>query len=1143
MPEGSLAVNIQTLQQAMTAISGLLGQAAAGGNAGSGLAGAAGVATNSPASVVAGFSGQFSAQLSGVFRFEASGSISGATDLFANLKAAAQAPPTDELAQFKQGIEQANTVFSGNFVGRIQDTLKTIRGISQGVPQDHSAIVSALLDQILEVLGSLSGPEAQKVQAWIESIKELSAVLIPLIEEARNSPDPAAVAIKAIQQSLDSTLEVFGFGPVKKLIAFLDGLLTNPLPQDLLAGVLSASAGVATEYGLTLAAVGGDYAGLRARVDASFTAIQTLKADARLVLSIANRIATAKILQPGALENFLRSQMQQALEVKVNEAQKIDDPFKALFDKLDAAIGKIDLSFVRNDVLGFFERTRDTIKQADIGSVSATLQQQLATVQGSVEQLQQGVADLLARLKAFFDGLNQKFRSLAENVGQFEPDGTFQFNFEQDLRTLFNSARLAVGGDPANPAAPSVAGTLNQFHTTIDQFLGRLRGLLQPVESAIDGAKQTVVGAIDDFSAFLQGLDLQTLMQDLQQKVKEVVDALVPIDFDAITDPVVAAIEENAQKLQSIDTESMNALLREALKVALDVVINIDFTATVSSPLDGEFAKVKQIPAQAIQQLQQKYKDALAILDTLNPAQLLGALFAAFDTIDKAVGSLNVATLLRPLDGLHEQHLQQPLAKLKPSVLIQPLSAKFHEATSLLDHFQGSQVIAPLNAALNQLKSTVTGFDIVRPIDDLLAAVERVKQDLRAIRPSGLLQPLVADFERLETELDRFKPSVVFQPIVEMAAPLLQFLEGIQQQTISALFQAFQLPLQVLDRLKPDSLTKSIQQQIDKVVAALNTVNLPVKLTQMKGQFFDLKQAAQLQVDGSRLSLVLLLDPEVQFGEIAGAYTDLIAALTALKQHVELPNLSALYTELQGRMLAMLPPYARELLDPETFKRVMRLADPTRFLKELDERFEALKNKLVPIRPQEIAAELDATYDSVLALVDQLDITASLNQVKDILNSIKGIITGVRVDFLAADIDRSLNDVRAIAGALDPARLLADLDGLHHEVELVVKSTLPSVLLSGLQPTLDEVKGIVTSVNPHTVLGPPLTAAWSSVEGLLNEIDFTVVLKPIVDKLDELELSFKASLQKTEDAFDKMLDAGKTALGGGGASVSVGVSI
>lgn len=1142
MPEGSLAVNIQTLQEAMSAIIGLLGQAPAGGNAGSGLAGAAGTAANSPASVVTGFSGQFSIQLSSIFRFEASGAISGVTDLFSNLKSEAQAPPTEALAQFQQGIEQANTVFSGNFVQRIQDTLATIRGISQGVPQDHSAIVSSLLDQIIEVLGSLSGPEAQKVQAWIESIKELSAVLIPLIEEARNSPDPSAVAVKAIQQSLDHTLEVFGFAPVKKLIEFLDGLLTNPLPQDLLTGVLTASANVTAEYGQSLASIGGDYADLRARVAASFAAMQTLKENSRLVLSVANRIAKAKILQPGALEDFLRLQMQQALGVKVVEAQKIDDPFKALFDKLDAAIGKIDLSFVRTDVLSFFERTRDTINQADIGSISAPLQEQLAKVQSSVESLQQGVANLLAQLKEFFDGLNQKLRSLAENVGQFRPDGTFQFNFEQDLRTLFSSAKLAIGGDPANPSAPSVAGTLNQFHTTIDQFLGQIRGMLQPVEDAINDARDTAVGAIDDFSAFLQGLDLKTLMQNLQDKVKEIVDALVPIDFDAITDPVVAAIEENAQKLQSIDTESMNALLREALKVALDVIINIDFTVTISNPLDGVFADVKKVPAQAIEQLQQKYKDALKALDELSPEQLLDALFAAFDTIDKAVGSLNVATLLHPLDSLHEQHLQQPLAQLKPSILLQPLAAKSHEVTALLDNLQGSQIIAPLNSALNTLKSTVTGFDIASPIGDLLAAVERVKQDLRAIRPSELLQPLVADFERLETELDRFKPSVVFQPVVEMAAPLLQFLEGIQQQTISALFQAFQLPLQVLDRLKPENLTKSIQEQIDKVIAALNTINLPLKLTQMKGQFFDLKLAAQAQVDGNRLSLVLLLDPEVQFGEIARAYTDLLAALTALKQHVELPNLSALYTELKDRMLGMLPPYARELLDPETFKRVMRLADPTRFLTELDQRFEALKNKLIPIRPQEITAELDATYDAVLALVDQLDITASLNQVKDILDNIKAIITGVRVDFLSADIDRALNDVRALARALDPASLLVDLDALHHEVELVVQSTLPSELLSGLQPTLDEVKGIVTAVNPHTVLGPPLNAAWSSVEDLLNEIDFTVVLKPIVDKLDELELSFKASLQKTEDAFDKMLNAGKTALSGGG-SASVGVTI
>lgn len=1145
MPEGSLSINIQSLQTSLSAVTALGGSPPDGDNPGTGLAGAAGLLSSSSGGLTQGLGAELTTQISNLLRFDGSASFSGVTELFDQLKTQAQAPPTQALSGFEGQLTQVNTAFSGDFAQRLTQAIEAVRGISQGVPPDHTSIVAGLLDQILGVIASMQGPEAEMIRSWVQTTSEMIRVLMPVVEKAQQSPDPAAFAIEVVTKSLGSTLEVFGFSQALGLLNFLDGFLTNPIPAASLGEVTTASAALSASFGLTVTLVGGDYIPLRNQVDLTFRAMQDLKARLRPVLTTVHHIAEARILQPGALERFLREQMDRALAVNVVEVQRIDDPFKSLFDRIDAAIDGIDLSSVRTEVLGFFQRTRDTIEQVDIGSVGEMLQQQLSTVQGTVEQLQQAVADLLAQLQAFFDNLTNQARSLAGNVGRFQPDGSFSFNFEQDLRSLFTTAQTAIGGDPQHPERPSVKGTLTQWQSNIDQFLGQLTELLEPVEASIGEVATTAQGAIEEFTEFLTGLDIPALMLQLQDKVREVLDALVPIDFAVVTDPVVAAIDENTEKLRAIDTSSLNDLLREALKVALDVVINIDFTVAVSDPLQEQFAEVKKIPAAAIEQLQQRYEQAIQLLDALNPEQLLQALFVAFDTIDHAVGSLDVAALLAPLDALHKQHLQQPLAQLKPSILLKPLSDAFQSGTAVFNQIQGSTVLAPVNSALDGLKSNVTGFNIAKPIDDLLAAVERVKQDLRAIRPSGLLEPLVADFARLEAELDRFSPSVLFQPITELAAPLLEFLEGIQQQTVAALHQAFQIPLQLLERLRPEALAQFITQQIDAILAALRSLNLPVKFTQLKAQYFDLKAAAEGEADGNKFSLVLSLDPQVQLGELVTGYTDLITILEGLKQNLELTSLSELYETLKERLLSLLPPYARELLDPETFKRVMRLADPTRFLSELDQRFVALKNKLLPIRPQDITAELDATYDAVLALVDQLQIEESLQQVKQILDSIKGIVTGIRVDFLAADIDRAVADFRAMVAALDPARLFSDLDAVHHELELVVQSTLPSQVLAGLGAVLDEVQQIVSSVNPRTTLGPPLVGAWEAVEGALAEVDFTVVLQPVMDKLDELEAAFELSLRRTEDAFDAMLTAGKTALGsggGGGASVSVGVS-
>jgi hypothetical protein len=1143
MPEGSPVQKIHDLQTALAAITALLGDAPAGDGTGSGLAGAAGLAASSPADRVAAFRGQFTRQASGALSLDSTAALNAVTGLFASLKTEVQSPPTQALAAFQGRVSQANAVFSGDLVQRIQQALDAIRGISQGVPQDRSAIVSSLLDQILGVLASLQGPEAEKIRSWVQSVQELHSVLMPLIEQARTAADPQALVVEVVQRSLNSTLDTLGFGRVKGLVDFLDSLLGDPVSQTTLHGISTGMSSTSTAYAQALGVVNRSYAEFQDAVAAAAQAGQDLRNRLRPAVSAIRRVAGAKILQPNALEIFLRAQMDRALSVRVQEVQKIDDPYKELFDRIDAAIAGIDLSFVRTEVLGFFQTTRDTIQQVDIASVDDFLQGQLGAVEQTVLELQQGVTDLLAQLKAFFDNLTQQYRTLAGNVGEFKPDGAFQFHVEQHLRGILTSARLAIGGDPANPTMPSVAGSLNQFQASIDQFLAQLDDLLGPVEDGVDNAKTTAVDGINSFSTYLQGLDVPALMEQLRQKVDEILDALLPIDFDVVVDPVVAMIQENTEKLRSIDTSSLNDMLREALKVALDVIIQIDFTATISTPLKEQFQDVKAVPQDAVKQLQQRYEEAIARLDDLKPSQLLEALFAAFDVVDRAVSSLNVAALLQSLDALHQQHLQRPLAQLKPSVLLKPASDSFQGFTAVLKDISGAAIIAPVNSQLNELKGAVAGFDIAGWVDDLVAAVEKVKQDLRDIRPSGLLQPLVEDFNRLEAELDHFKPSVVFQPVAELAAPLLAALENVQQQTVEALFQAFHGPLQALDRLRPEELTRNIQERIDALVAALNSLNVAPNYNQLKGRYFDLKQAVTTGGDPSRAALVEFLDPERQLGEVVDAYNGLIAALQGLKQNVQLASLTGLYDELRERMLAMLPPYARELLNPETFKRLMRLADPTRFLQELDQRFEALKAKLIPIRPQDITAELDATYEAVLALVDGLEIEDSLKRVKDVLNRVRGIVEAIRVDFLAGDIDKAVRDFRAMVDALDPARLFDDLDALHHEVELVVQATLPSKVLAGLQAPADRVKAMVANINPRVTLGPPLDEAWASVQGVLDGVDFTVVLSPIVDKLDELEQALEASLRRTEDAFDQMLGAARGALSGDGVSAGAGVTI
>ncbi|MCP4115974.1 MAG: hypothetical protein GY737_11315 [Desulfobacteraceae bacterium] len=1143
MPEGSLNTSISTLRTALEGVVGLLGVPGDEGTPASGFAGAAGAFSVTPQQHFDDFSGQITRQLSGVLDFDSGSVLGGVTDLFSSLEAGSDLIPVQALQELTGFIQQLDGIFSGDFITRIQDALNAITGISESIPSDRAGVAGALVDQVIGVLMSLEGPEAEAIRAWIDSIRDLFREAMPLIDLAQ-SADPEQAMVEAFQRSLDNTLNAFNYGAIKKVVDFVQAFPPRLSLEDQLGGIPGAITNAATALFDVQGAVGADFTDYRNAIAGGMDALEGINRAFRPAVKVLNSIVNARLLQPNALENYLREQMNKALDVHVHEVQKIDDPFNLLLDRIDEGIENVDLSFVRDEVLGFFGGLQENIEGADIPSLGDTLAQQLAPVSGAVDDLQQGVTDFLAQIEGFADNINDQLRNSLGTVGEFQADGSFRYHFEGDLETLLVNARRVIAGDPGDPGAVSLSGTLDGLNAAINELLGRVLVILQEVEALITGVTDTAVGGINEFRDFVEGLNVQQLLDTLKEKIETILNDLAPIEFDLIVDPIVAELDENTEKLRSVDVSSLNDLLREALKLALDVVVSINFTDEISTPLKDQFENVKAVPQSALDTLQARYEQAISELDELSPTRLLQDIFSAFDIIEDAVKDLTAASLLAPLDGLHEQYLQQPFDKLAPSTLLQPVTDGFENLTAVFDAVNGGELIGPVNTLLNDFKSRMDGFDITSRVDDLLEAVEGVKQDLRDIRPSELFGPIVQEFERLESELDRFKPSIVFQPVVELATPLLAVLENVQAATSQALHDAFQIPLQILDQLQPEALTRQIQQHLDEIITGLNGVNFPARYNQLKGQYFDFKTAVEAEGNTACLSIISHVDPERKLGHLMGTCNGLIQSLETIKNNVVMPDLEALYAELQERLLGMLPPFARRLLDPETFKRVMRLANPVRFLEALDERFEEIKNRLLPIRPGDITGELDETYDTVLALVEGLDIEDGLNLVKDQVNQVKDIAATIRVDFLASDIDNAINDVKAVVDALDPAGVISRLDILHNDLKEVLDLTLPSAMLSGIDTILEQVQGVVALVDPETSLGQPLNLAWQAVADKLAGIDFTVVLQPLVDKLDELEQKFEQGLGRTETSFDRMLGSARSALSdSASASAGAGASI
>lgn len=1138
MPAGSLQTNLADLQNALSGVTQLKGSAGDENTAPSGFSGAASL--SSTAELTDTFGGLYSGKARDIFSFNGQTDIDNVSGFFSQIQSQLQAPPDTATSSFGQNLEQTRTQ-QADTQRTIQQGLTDLRRLLEELPTNPSAIASILVDQLLKILAKINGPEARQITAWVQAVEEQVRLLAPLLEELNNTSNPVEVVVLIFEKALQSILKILGYEPVQKLIDDMGVLAENAFPSTLITDVNQTLDTLDASLDTLCIQANSGFIGFRSHIDQTATHFNAVIDDSQTVMRTLRQFTEMELFQPGALEGFLREKLQAVLELKINETQKIDDPFNALFDKLDESVEAVDFSSVSDEVTDFFEQINTMLENMNGFDVNALFGESLDNLEQGVNTLQAGVNQLLGDVQTHFNQLSEQAHELAQEVGSFDAEGVFHFHFEAELKTTLGQAQHAIAGNPDDPNVSSLASYLNDFESTLSGFIQQIQQLLDPVNTTINDIKDDAVSAIDEFSDFMTGLNIPDLIEELAIKVDEILDALLPIDIAQITDPVIDELNKAEQSLAGIDPNDLNEILREALKVALDIVISIDFSTEISRPIDNVFQQAQAETNSGIEQLQRRYEESLEILEQLNPNELLNTLFEAYDIIKNQTDVLDLNHLLKPLDDLHKEYLQEPLDKLRPSILLQPVSDAYHENVDVLDQVNGEALLAPLVQSLDSFKQDVRDFDAVAPLNEIKDVIDEIKKRIESFSPVAIMQPLDAEFSRLEAELDIFKPSVLFAPITVLATPLLEVLDNVQQDTVDALHQAYQAPLALLAALQPDKIKELLEQQIDSAIQALDQIALDRRINTMKAKLFDVRGCVE---DDIRMQdLLEMIDIQSFLGEISITYTRLRATLVSIKESLDYSGLLELYDEVHQRLMGMLPAYARATLDPETFRRLMRRADPRRFLTELDGRFMNIKNRIIPLRPSDIADELEQNYQNVLTQINRLDPSESIDRLILQVTRLKQLVELIRIDFLAEDIDQVVDELRTVLNGFDVANLFPELDALHDEVVNIVVATQPSSLLTEAQGSIDEVKQLVDNLDPRTVLGEPLNNAWVAVEDSLDAIDFTVILAPLVLKIQAINVDFTVNLKATEDGFDAMLRSANQALGSGAQSSQIGGAI
>lgn len=1147
MADGSFQTAMNALKTGLDAVATLSGKPADDPNGPSGLQGGASLTASVSLDPNKPFDLNVEAQFSAVFDLDADALIANAASLLRKLADDLGLDQLEGIAAFAAKLDNVDELLKGNWQVGLNDVLAIARDLDNHLPASGLAMLGGLGDRLLNLHGALTGPEAQQILSWFEGVRKQLNDFEVYVQRVDDGEDPATLLLELLGSTLADILAIFNIAPIQRAISFLDAAPFNLLPQQIITDFTAQKPNVTAAFPALQAAVNDEEAFMNAAIAHHEAMLKMQDLMRQLVVGLED-LANLEILHPGALAKRLGALISDAVKVDVVDNRKIKDPFEKLFDTIDGALADFDFSQIRDDILGQFDELRKLLEGAKLDKVLPDLTDALDHVDDAVRTARDGIVDLQGDASKGIQDVRGHIRDFLAPIGSFDASDNFVYVFETDLRNVLDNGKQFIEGDPNNPDDNGIRGNLETWLDTAKGFFQGMETQLQPVADNVEQVKTDAIDAITTFKDFVAGLDMPTIMADLAKELETVIDKLTAVDFRQVTDPIVAELKVNGDKLGQINTDDLNDMLKAALSEALKVVVDIDLTATITNPLKDEMATVKALPALAIEELQRRYEEALAFLDELSPEQLLQVLFEAFNVITDALNQLDLTVVLAELDKLHQTYLQDPFNRLKPSALLEPLTGQVKELTAHFDALDAGTLLEPLQEKLDVLKQAVTSLDLTAPLDELEALSAPIKQQLADLRPSDAIQGLEDTFAQLEAALDKLKPSEIMAPAAQVAEKMTAFLETVQEDFIESLFNMFQEPLQLLERLNPEKLIDEITEKLDAVVSLLKTADPIGIYQQLKASHFDLRSSISSGGLEANLEFSAILDPEPMFGELVAMYKAALENLTGLKDQLTLASLQQTYDELHEGVMDLLPPYAKALMDPATFKKMMGLADPTRFLTELDARFDTLKNKILFIRPQDLGQELDQSYDALLAVVDSWTFGDLINDLKTKIQAIKDMIDGLRIDFLADDLNKALGDVRGMLQGLDPTRLFDELDGLHTSLAGIITDVKPSTLLADLLPVAQVVQDILNALNLEDELKQPLLDTWDLVLEQLADIDFRVLVEPVSERLDELEAELIASLRLVEGAFDDMLKAGQAALGGSGGasgtlSVSAGASI
>ena len=765
------------------------------------------------------------------------------------------------------------------------------------------------------------------------------------------------------------------------------------------------------------------------------------------------------------------------------QAPAAADFFVIIDDLIQQGISQSGIDDLTNGVKSLFENLTKVVSLLNASVVKDALSTVTGGLGSALDAFDTALLQVTSSVSAVFDEVDNaldvvdtaSFRENVENALQEVQD-----TIETIIDTLFTPIRTAV------------TAAVNLLESAVDSF--------DPEQ-----IKNAIQNIIDQITSIFSSQEVMDAIQLIKTTIETVTEQIQAASFTPIVDGVVTGIDGVKDVFQLVNPAILSDSLKQQIQSAVDSLPEdleqpIDTLTSeldqlidegpkplilqIQEPVESLAKQLKEISPDKLvgNDLFTEYENLLSDLADFTPSTLLTPIQEALsDLKDEISRQIDLATLLKPVEDLYDEVVAQ-MDQLDPAAIIEPINEQISDlSTGFLEILPEETVFEILDKVVSGVE---TGRDFVGEIKSLLdkilemiaSLVDPETQLTQWLQPTLSLVDGLPDIPGIDTtfttisqNIDKLKKSGITTQISQAVTPLQTALDDLDPQTLQNRLTAAHvrlnrstieaLPassqrtalLSLLDRFNPidpplSRVFNTLQETRTGLQTSLTTID--TALANWDDRFF----ASGSTFNAMQLSSVTsqtvkdLMKQSIEdhvikpvgklFSSISSAFGALDDPIEELQNFIdEIDDLFADITEGPGSLGEI-----QDILEG-LVERISNLN--LDFLEqELDEVFDAVKQKFDDINPKPLREALQALMDDTLDLIDveQVLPQTEVQQIDTTYSTTIATLTALNPNTIITDIvqpafDEKIEPILKLFDLTEPIEVLLErMDGLAEEL-------------------------------------------------------------------------------------------------------------